>query len=53
MEIDAVVKMFRRSEILHTVKYASYIDEGDSKTFIGITDATPYENITVLKEKNA
>ena len=33
MEIDAVVEMFRRSETLHDAKYASYIGDGDSKTF--------------------
>jgi len=51
MEIDAVVEMFQRSETLHQVKYANYIGDGDSKTFKGITNAKPYENIIVLKKE--
>lgn len=51
MEVDAVVEMFRRSETLHQVKYSHYIGDGDSKTFKGITDAKPYEDLTVLKKE--
>lgn len=51
MEVDAVVEMFQRSEALHQVKYTHYIGDGDSKTFKGITDARPYEDLIVLKKE--
>ena len=51
MEVDSVVEMFCRSETLHQVKYSHYIGDGDSKTFKGITDAKPYEDLTVLKKE--
>lgn len=51
MEVDAVVEMFQRSKTLYQVKYANYIGNGDSETFKGITDAKPYENVTVLKKE--
>lgn len=51
MEVDAAIEMFQRSEDLHDVKYVSYIGDGDSKTFKGITDAQPYENITITKKE--
>jgi len=51
MEVDAAIVMFQRSETLHSVKYVSYIGDGDSKTFKGITEAEPYENTTVTKKE--
>lgn len=51
MEVDAAIELFQRSETLHGVKYTSYIGDGDSKTFKGITDANPYENTTVIKKE--
>lgn len=51
MEVDAIVEMFSRSEILHGLKYCQYIGDGDSKTFKGITDAQPYADIIVLKKE--
>jgi len=51
MEVDAVVEMFSRSENLHNMKYVNYIGDGDSKTFKGIVDAQPYEDITICKKE--
>ena len=31
MEVDGVIEMFARSEILHEVKYINYIGDGDTK----------------------
>lgn len=42
MEVDGVINMFQRSEIMHGVKYANYIGDGDSKTFKSLLDAQPY-----------
>jgi len=50
MEVDSVVEMFKRSEKLHGTKYAYYIGDGDSKTFKGIIDSAPYENLIVKKK---
>lgn len=49
MEVDAIVKMFKRSETLHGVKYENYIGDGDLKTYSGILNAAPYEDISVNK----
>ena len=51
MESDAAVEMFQLSKTLHNLQYTSYIGDGDSKIFKNITDATPYENITIVKEE--
>ena len=44
MEIDAITEMFERSVARHGIKYARYIDDGDSKTFNGIVSLNPYGN---------
>lgn len=49
--IDAIIEVFHRSESLHKIKYTQYIGDGDSKTFKGILDAQPYENLVVRKKK--
>lgn len=51
MEVDAVVEMFQRSEDLYGIKYCNYIGDGDSKTFKGIVDSKPYENVDVKKKE--
>lgn len=51
MEVDAIVEMFSRSESLHGLKYSNYVGDGDSKTFKGITDARPYEDLVVRKKE--
>ncbi|XP_032689786.1 uncharacterized protein LOC116853045 [Odontomachus brunneus] len=51
MEVDAVIEMFQRSEELHGLKYSHYVGDGDSKTFKGILDSNPYENLDVKKKE--
>lgn len=51
MEVDAVIEMFHRSKDLHDLKYSSYIGDGDSKTFKGIIDSEPYEDLVVQKKE--
>lgn len=51
MEVDGIIEMFQRSVELHDVKYANYIGDGDSKTFKGIVDAKPYEDLVVKKKE--
>ncbi|XP_012232335.2 uncharacterized protein [Linepithema humile] len=51
MEVDAVIEMFQRSEKLHNLKYSHYIGDGDSKTFKGILDSKPYDDLNVCKKE--
>ncbi|XP_070515610.1 uncharacterized protein [Cardiocondyla obscurior] len=51
MKVDAVIEMFQRSEILHNIKYGSYIGDGDSKTYKGIIDAKPYGDFIIHKKE--
>jgi len=51
MEPDAVVQMFSRSESTYNVRYAYYVEDGDSKTFKSIQDAKPYGNFAVTKKE--
>ncbi|GFW85882.1 uncharacterized protein TNCV_1623261 [Trichonephila clavipes] len=50
METVGMVRIFQRSLSHHSVRYTSYIGDGDSKTFSSITASNPYgEDITVSK----
>lgn len=51
IEVDAVIKMFQRSEQLYNIEYVNYIGDGDSKTFKGILDSDPYADITAFKKE--
>jgi len=51
MEVDAVIEMFQQSEKLHGLKYSHYVGDGDSKTFKGILDSNPHENLDVKKKE--
>lgn len=51
MEVDAVLEMFQRSESLYDTRYINYIGDGDSKTYKGIVDGKPYNDLTLLKKK--
>ncbi|GFX16296.1 hypothetical protein TNCV_4705491 [Trichonephila clavipes] len=48
METVGMVRIFQRSFSHRSVRYTSYIGDGDSKTFSSITASNPYrEDITV------
>ncbi|GFT99707.1 uncharacterized protein TNCV_1140931 [Trichonephila clavipes] len=50
MDTVGMVRMFQRSLSHRSVRYTSYIGDGDSKTFSSITASNPYgEDITVSK----
>ncbi|GFX22800.1 uncharacterized protein TNCV_2605421 [Trichonephila clavipes] len=50
METVGIVRIFQRSLSHRSVRYTSYIGDGDSKTFSSITASNPYgEDITVSK----
>ncbi|GFV66863.1 hypothetical protein TNCV_4258381 [Trichonephila clavipes] len=49
-ETVGMVRIFQRSLSHRSVRYTSYIGDGDSKTFSSITASNPYgEDITVSK----
>ncbi|GFT61069.1 hypothetical protein TNCV_2899871 [Trichonephila clavipes] len=48
METVGIIRIFQRSLSHRSVRYTSYIGDGDSKTFSSITASNPYgEDITV------
>ncbi|GFX12638.1 uncharacterized protein TNCV_3157591 [Trichonephila clavipes] len=50
METVEMVRIFQRSLSHRSMRYTSYIGDGDSKTFSSITASNPYgEDITVSK----
>jgi len=51
MEVDAVRKMFSRSEEMYGVKYGNYIDDEDSKTLKAILDLNPGDDLKVKKSE--
>ncbi|XP_012150434.1 uncharacterized protein LOC105663769 [Megachile rotundata] len=51
MEVEGIIEMFRRSELLYGIKYSNYIGDGDSKTFKGLLDCEAYDNFTVQKKE--
>ncbi|KAJ8948012.1 hypothetical protein NQ318_011901 [Aromia moschata] len=51
MEVDSVKEVFQQSEEKHTVKYAQYIGDGDSKTSKATLDLDPYNNDPKVTKK--
>ncbi|XP_018338387.1 PREDICTED: uncharacterized protein LOC108746244 isoform X2 [Trachymyrmex septentrionalis] len=52
MEVDGVLEMFQRSQELHDVKYASYIGDGDTKTFKVSSFARKWTRTASKKQNN-
>ncbi|XP_046589419.1 uncharacterized protein LOC124293252 [Neodiprion lecontei] len=51
MEVDSAVEMFQRSEELYGIKYKYYIGDGDSKTFLGISNSDPYNGFEIKQKE--
>ena len=49
MEVQGVLEMFKRSEVLHKCKYSEYIGDGDTKTFKNLLESNPYTDLVVQK----
>jgi len=49
--MDAIIEMFARSDNLHSLKYAFYINNRDSMTFKGIVYSESYGDIVVQKKE--
>ncbi|GFW69754.1 uncharacterized protein TNCV_1883981 [Trichonephila clavipes] len=49
METVRMVRIFQLSLSHRSVRYTSYIEDSDSKTFSSINASNPYEDITVSK----
>lgn len=50
MEPDGMVEIFKRSKKEREVRYASYIGDGDTKTYQAIVDADPYKEELVVQK---
>ncbi|GFV76255.1 hypothetical protein TNCV_4673441 [Trichonephila clavipes] len=50
--VGMVVRIFQRSLSHRSVRYTSYIGDGDSKTFSSITASNPYEKISQFQKLN-
>lgn len=50
MEVDGIIEMFTRSEELHDAKYATYIGDGDTKTFKSLLDKQPYGDELIVRK---
>jgi len=51
MEVDCMKEMFSCSEELLGVKYATYIGDGDTKTFRALLDYDPYSDLIIQKKE--
>ena len=49
MEVDGITEMFARSEERYGAIYTRYIGDGDCKTYKGILDFNPYDEVEVKK----
>lgn len=50
MEVDGMVRIFKRSEKERGMKYVKYIGDGDTKTFLSIKNCEPYgSNVSIEK----
>lgn len=49
MECDGMVTIFQRSQSERGVRYTNYIGDGDSKTFLSISESKPYGDTAVTK----
>lgn len=51
MELDSVIKMFKRSIEKFQVRYKNYIGDVDSKTHSGLLKAALYNNYEIIKKE--
>lgn len=49
MEVDGMLRIFRRSEENRNVRYKHYIGDGDTKTFSQIASLNPYKDLKIEK----
>ena len=50
MEVDGILEMFTRSDELHDAQYATYIGDGDTKTFKSLLDKHPYGDELIVRK---
>ncbi|EFN76330.1 hypothetical protein EAI_16762, partial [Harpegnathos saltator] len=51
MEIDGIIEMFQQSLDKHDVRYAIYIGDADTKTYISLLEASPYNDKFIVKKR--
>lgn len=50
MEVTGMVRIFKRSEKQHSLKYLGYIGDGDCKTFNAVKDSAPYGSDSAISK---
>ncbi|GFU49253.1 uncharacterized protein TNCV_2610131 [Trichonephila clavipes] len=50
MEVDGMLRIFNRSEKLHSLKYSNYIGDGDTKTFNALSENKPYSDDYLIQK---
>ncbi|XP_046737741.1 uncharacterized protein LOC124406385 [Diprion similis] len=51
MEVDSIIEIFKRSIEKYNVLYSYYIGDGDSKTYTGLVNSHPYDDVEVIKKE--
>lgn len=51
MEVDSIIEIFKRSIENYNVLYRYYIGEGDSKTYTGLINSHPYDDVEIIKKE--
>lgn len=49
-EVDGIIEMFRRSDEIHKVKYATYVGDDDTETFKSLLETHPYGEELIVKK---
>ena len=49
MEIAGVLQCFKQSVHLHNLRYTNYIGDGDSKSYLEVVKADPYNGVQITK----
>ena len=51
MEVDSIIEIFKRSIAKYNVLYRYYIGDGDSKTYTGLVNSHPHDDVEVIKKE--
>ena len=51
MGVDSIIEIFKRSIAKYNVLYRYYIGDRDSKTYTGLVNSHPYDDVEVIKKE--
>lgn len=49
MEVDGMVRIFKRSTLERNLQYTNYVGDGDARTYPAIQEARPYGDLLITK----